>query len=282
MALISVIIPTYNRAKLLPRAIESVIRQTFKEWELIIVDDGSNDDTNEVVDQFLSDRRVKYIYQENKGVSAARNHGAQYASGKYLCFLDSDDWVKREWLADFFQCTKEGYAVKVIITGYIKFQSDDIQYKKLPREKKYNTTLPGSFLIFRKLFNQLGGYDTKLRYAENTELFFRVNKACPTIQYLQKANLIYNQSTDGGSRNLDAKIESIDYILTKHGEALSNHVRFLYFQILGVGLVKNGIPKKGINYLIKAFGCKPWNMKTLARIIIAYIPSLRKRIYFGD
>lgn len=87
----SIIIPTYNRAALLQKAISSVIQQTFTNWELIIVDDGSTDNTKECVISF-TDNRIKYIYQSNQERSVARNNGISHSNGEYICFLDSDDY----------------------------------------------------------------------------------------------------------------------------------------------------------------------------------------------
>lgn len=91
MPYFSVILPTYNRAHLLSKAIESVLAQTFTDWELLIVDDGSTDTTKELVTAF-ADERIRYIYQENQERSAARNNGIKQARGAYICFLDSDDY----------------------------------------------------------------------------------------------------------------------------------------------------------------------------------------------
>ena len=88
--LISVIIPTYNRAHLIKRSAQSVLNQTYKNLELIIVDDGSTDNTKEVIDS-LNDERIVYVKQENHGVSSARNTGINVANGKYIAFQDSDD-----------------------------------------------------------------------------------------------------------------------------------------------------------------------------------------------
>ena len=95
----SIIIPTDNRAAFLPKAIESVLAQTYADWELIIVDDGSTDNTREVVSQY-KDERVTYIYQENAERSAARNNGIVHAKGEYVCFLDSDDYYLENFLND--------------------------------------------------------------------------------------------------------------------------------------------------------------------------------------
>lgn len=87
----SVIIPTYNRAALIGKAIESVLQQTFKNWELLIIDDGSTDNTKQIVAQ-SNDPRIKYIYQQNAERCAARNNGIQHSSAPYITFLDSDDY----------------------------------------------------------------------------------------------------------------------------------------------------------------------------------------------
>lgn len=89
---ISVVIPAYNAARYLTDSISSVITQTFSNWELIIIDDGSTDNTPEVVKGFLANKRIRLIRQENKGVSAARNAGIKTATGKYIAFLDADDF----------------------------------------------------------------------------------------------------------------------------------------------------------------------------------------------
>lgn len=105
----SVIIPTYNRAHLISRAIESVLGQTFKDWELIVIDDGSTDDTQAKVLGF-QDQRLRYVWQENAERSAARNHGIRLAKGKYVCFQDSDDWYRPNHLAVHFDAiSKNGF-----------------------------------------------------------------------------------------------------------------------------------------------------------------------------
>src|SRR4030065_2324353 len=98
MSQVSVIIPTYNRANFLKKAIKSVLHQTFKDFELIVVDDGSSDNTKEIVSRFIKDgAKIKYIYQKNSGgTSNPRNVGIAHASGYYLAFLDSDD----QWLPE--------------------------------------------------------------------------------------------------------------------------------------------------------------------------------------
>ena len=111
MSFFSIIIPTYNRAHIIRNAIEAVQLQTFTDFELIISDDGSTDNTEEIVLPLLKDSRIKYIKQINKGVCAARNFGAQDAKGKYLVFLDSDDTINDNWLYDFHNLAQKNFDI---------------------------------------------------------------------------------------------------------------------------------------------------------------------------
>jgi len=97
MGKVSVIIPIYNRLQYLPAAIGSVLNQTYQDFEIIVVDDGSTEDVKGKISEYIKQnpsKKIKYFYQENKGVSAARNRGIKEATGEYIAFLDSDDiWV---------------------------------------------------------------------------------------------------------------------------------------------------------------------------------------------
>jgi glycosyltransferase involved in cell wall biosynthesis len=87
MVTFSIVIPTYNRAHLIGRTIDSVIAQTYGHWELLIIDDGSTDDTRNVVAPYTSDKRIKYIFQQNAKESAARNHGMRLAESDFVCLI---------------------------------------------------------------------------------------------------------------------------------------------------------------------------------------------------
>src|SRR6516225_5774559 len=99
---VSIVLPTYNRARFLPQALESIRAQTWTDWELIIVDDGSCDDTAAVVRRLAAetDRPVRYVWQENGGPAAARNAGLDLARGTYVAFFDSDDYWLPHHLED--------------------------------------------------------------------------------------------------------------------------------------------------------------------------------------
>jgi glycosyltransferase involved in cell wall biosynthesis len=101
VAFFSIVMPTYNRAHLLPTTIQSIIGQTFDSWELIVVDDGSTDNTREVIDQ-VPDNRIRYTWQAHAERSAARNTGLEVATGEFICFVDSDDVWHPDHLAHIY------------------------------------------------------------------------------------------------------------------------------------------------------------------------------------
>lgn len=99
----SVIIPTYNRQDFISKAIDSVVQQSFQDWELIIVDDGSTDETSSVLKNYSEDERIRVFFQKNKGRSFARNKGIKESKGDFICFLDSDDYYFPNHLDSFYK-----------------------------------------------------------------------------------------------------------------------------------------------------------------------------------
>lgn len=280
MPLISVIIPSYNRRNSISVAIESVLKQSFADWELIIVDDGSEDGTGEVVENFLMDTRIKYFRQENKGVSAARNKGVCISSGKYLTFLDSDDKVTNDWLLDFFKAISTSENVALVQGGLIIVSLTQKKTINSPAKKdKYNVPIPGTFLLKKTLFEEIGMFDERLNYAENTELFFRVEQKNIKSVIIETTNLIYNDSLSGGSKNLKNMIDSTKIILEKHDLYLSRNVKHLYEQIVGVNYLRFGNYPLASRHLWRAFILKPFNLKTLLRFMISKNPVLAKKVY---
>ena len=115
---VSIIVPVYNVEKYLSKCLDSLMRQTYKNIELILVDDGSNDGSNQICSRYAeNDSRIKLIVQENKGVSSARNTGLNIASGEYIIFVDSDDWVESEYVEFLVEKIRESKA-DLVVCGY--------------------------------------------------------------------------------------------------------------------------------------------------------------------
>jgi glycosyltransferase involved in cell wall biosynthesis len=130
----SIVIPAYNRAELLKETIASVRAQTFNDWEIIVVDDGSTDHTQQVItSQSVEDSRIRYVYQQNAERSAARNNGMRNAKGTYICFLDSDDRYALEYLSTLHAfIAKNGTPVALIISKFCIWDGQNLHPAEVP------------------------------------------------------------------------------------------------------------------------------------------------------
>lgn len=129
---ISVIVPVYNSGKYLKRCIESILAQSFKDFELILVDDGSTDSSSEICDEYQSKyNRIKVYHQKNQGVSSARNRGIKNANGNWITFIDSDDYVNERLLDTLFESQKK-YCCEFVLTGQKKINGRDCQKREYP------------------------------------------------------------------------------------------------------------------------------------------------------
>jgi glycosyltransferase involved in cell wall biosynthesis len=187
---VSVVIATYNMARFLPEAIESILRQSFQDIEVIVVDDGSTDNTREVVAQFGS--RVKYVWQENAGPSAACNRGDDIARGEYQLRLDADDVLMEGALEKMVSVMDDAPQVGFCY-GQVRYMDEDGKELHLPRqwpERSGSMTAQqvilellnlrfifGSATLFRRAcFREVGRFDESLDYGEDTELYARMAK----------------------------------------------------------------------------------------------------------
>lgn len=272
--LFSVIIPSYNRAHILPQAINSVLNQTYPNWELFIVDDGSTDNTSNVVCDF-NDTRINYLKKENGGVCSARNFGVGYSKGDYVVFLDSDDFVSKDWLQHFYEKIDININPDIICSGLerVNLKTNESVFVKPSDHGKgaigWAVVIPGSFAVKKSFLIEIGTFDEKITYGENTELFIRFRDKKPILSYTNCFDLKYYPSEDGGSKNLMNMIASNKIILEKHDAILSTTTKFLFNQIIGVNYLKLGNKKEASKYFIKAIKYKPFHFKTYLRLIIS-------------
>lgn len=127
---LSIIIPVYNKSRYLRECLESVVSQTIKEIEIIIIDDGSTDNSAEICRQFLTDSRVKYIYQSNAGPAAARQKGIDNSHGEYIGFVDADDWIENDMYLRMYQTACDENADIVLCGMYKDTNRKTIEYIK--------------------------------------------------------------------------------------------------------------------------------------------------------
>jgi glycosyltransferase involved in cell wall biosynthesis len=274
---ISIITPFFNAEKTIRTTIQTVIDQSFLDWELVLVDDGSTDDSVKCVQEFMKNSKIRLIQQSNLGVSAARNLGVIHSNGDYLVFLDADDLLSKTHLEDF---NREGIQAPDLVTCEIKIFLKGVEKEKTRgNNSTFRSMIPGSWMIKKEIFERLGGFDERLKFAENTEFFFRFDLEERKRIHILKENLCYFQSESGGSKNLQNMIDSILIILEKHDQILTAHVKYLYHQIVGVNQMRFQRFNHARFHLRKAYYLKPFQLKTLARLILSYLPILSKQIY---
>ena len=198
---VSVIIPTFNREDLLPRAISSVLGQSFKDFELIIVDDASTDNTKEIVSTYKDERIIYTRHESNRGQNAALNTGLSIAKGQYVSFLDSDD----EWLLSFlskllfhmedggFDCVYceakwgdgRGIVKSFVIEGDI--------YQKALKQGYVSHMI--TILVKREAVTAVGGFDTQFTVCQDDDLCLRLSKICKFGLIKEQLAIVHNDAT---------------------------------------------------------------------------------------
>lgn len=186
MSKVSVIIPTYNYAHYIEEAIDSVLAQTYKDYEIIVVDDGSTDNTKEVVSKYGP--KIKYIYQENQGLSAARNTGIKNSNGEYIAILDSDDlWLpwKIEKQMKLFEANSgvglvysDGFAFgeEGVFDDFLFEENMNFYRGRVFDKLLLNNFIPcPSALVKRDCFNKVGLFDTSLDACEDWDMWLRIS-----------------------------------------------------------------------------------------------------------
>ncbi|MGB3647067.1 MAG: glycosyltransferase [Desulfobulbales bacterium] len=264
---VSIIIPTYNRAYCLQKAIDSVLSQTYPYFELIVVDDGSKDNTANLVENYNSD--IVFIRQENKGPAAARNRGVQAARYELLAFLDSDDWFVENKLEVQVRALQEKPAYLISHTQEIWYRNGSILNQKTRHRKNSGDIFSQSLelcavgmstvLMYRKIFERFGLFDEEFPCCEDYELWLRVSAEQDFLLVDQPLTLkdggrndqlssLYRQGMD------KFRIQAIMKILVSGRlNAAQKEVAIAELQrkctIYGTGCIKHGRVDEGRYYL---------------------------------
>ncbi|MCL7945676.1 glycosyltransferase [Marinobacter sp. ATCH36] len=234
MAVVSVVTPTYNRARFLPDAVASVLAQTYADLELIVLDDGSVDDTREVLEPFLADRRVRYFYQENQGQSHARNHALEQATGDFIAFLDSDDLWTPDKLKKQLAVLNANPDVDIVHGDEAMIDEQGV-VSSLENMKRYsgwitrylladNGVSISTALVRRRCFDEMGGFDTSVGVADDYELWLRFS-ARYRFHYepgiVASYRVMEYQISSDKHRRFAANERIINTFLARYGEVLS-------------------------------------------------------------
>lgn len=276
----SVVIPTYNRAALLPRAIDSVLAQTFDDFELVIVDDASSDNTKEVVCAY-NDPRIVYVRMERNGGNAAvRNLGVRSARSQYITFLDDDD----EYLPDFLKVTFETFNsappnVGFVWSGFCVVKdtpNGEITLKTtLPNRPNYATT-ELAYLAFlrstpvstsrgvtirKSCIEEAGMFDEKLRSAVDRDFFLRLVQVTDFLTNEKVLVKLHRHEHGNVNQASVTRIEGYKHIMQKHIEVLTRYPDLLALQYRRIAAMYFRIGDKvsARSYILKAVRKWPYS-----------------------
>lgn len=278
MQKISVIIPTYNYAKFIANAVESVLAQTYPIFEIIVVDDGSTDNTEEVIKQFGD--QVKYIKQKNGGVCEARNTGVKKSTGDFIAFLDADDkWMPTKienQIAKFDEdeqiglvhCgmrefdTASGETLRLHIEGEEGWVADDL----LLFEKPVVIGCGGSILVSRKAFEAVSGFDINLKVGEDWDFCYRLAREFK-VGFVRKILVDYRHHGNNSHLNIEEMERSVKLFQKKAFDTNDEHILQLrrrsygnFYKILAGSYFTDGNYPRFIKYSLKSLWMMPKNI----------------------
>lgn len=294
MPKISVIIPAYNRADILPRTINSVLNQTFKDFELIVIDDGSKDSTRQVVEEIAKrDSRVKYIWQENSGGAARpKNKAFRFCQGEFIAYLDHDDeWFpeKLQKQYDFFQNSSKKNLGLVSCNVLIVNQSNNTT--GIHKMRNYNSIkdllLEGgnyafsnsSIMIPRKVVEIVGDRDESLKLFEDQDIFIRIAEAGYVFDFVDDVLIKYYIDDSNLSKDFKRAAPDYERFVNKHIALLRKYRKILsiHYRHLGTMNFLAGNTVKAYKFFLKSITIYP----SIRNIITALCSFLGRKIYLA-
>lgn len=222
--LISIVTPTYNRANFLPEAIESVLSQDYENYELLIIDDGSTDNSKDVIEKYMDSKKIRYLYQSNSGQSVARNRGIEEANGDFICFLDSDN----RWLPGKLSASVEAFERNPeadIVYGdvvLINEQGHEFSRKNMKRYSgkitthllKDNCVSMNTTMSKTNSIRAVGGFSGQVKVADDYDLWLRLS-AEYTYKYIPKLMADYRVMTNQISSDKKRRFSSNEEIIRR-------------------------------------------------------------------
>lgn len=284
MPTVSIVIPTYNRAHLIERAVRSVIYQTYQDFEIIIVDDGSDDDTEKEIKK-LSDSRLRYIrHDTNKGAAAARNTGIKASRGKYIAFQDSDDvWVEDKMEKQMKAFETAPPEVGVIYTGSWRMKHMKKIYTPPPLIKQkdgdiHHLLLRKSFVstptavVKRACFDAVGMFDEELPRFQDWDLFLRISRHYH-FKCIDEPLVIKYPQPDSITADSSKIIPAWEIIFKKHFADVAKDRDLLAYQHMRIGyaFASNGDLKQGRKYFAKAVAINPFSIEVVSNFAVSLL-----------
>ena len=266
--MISVIVPMYNARDTIERCLLSIINQSYQDLEIIVIDDGSTDEGRNIVDGFAKkDRRIKYIWQDNHGVSSARNHGLDTCTGEFICFVDSDDAIMEDYISSLYNSIRENQS-DVAMCGYCEVTEE----KKIDHllteedERSLQGLIKKDLYILRhfmctpwmKIFRRDMIRKFHLRFREDMALAedqyfnFQYYELCHTVSFVNQPNYIYYHNSFGlsGAVSLHCfnnELENLSYEIMfmegqqieKRGQMIADYICYLVRRYIFIPDEKN-------------------------------------------
>ena len=272
---VSIGLPTYNRAHLLSRAIESVLAQSFTDFELIVVDDGSTDNTEELVKSF-QDGRIRYLkHENNRGLMASRNTALRESHGKYLAFQDSDDWWRPDFLKENIHLLED--APQSVGGVYARIEKQYFDGKKYFFPDMDNVSVEGNlletflgggylvtlqaFVMRKSCLEKVGIFDEQFRVFGDAEFIIRF-AGYYEFRFNPHVRASLEVQKDSISRDKKGRLESRELLYQKHKTSFEKfpaaHAKYL--ADLAVSLAKNGEKEKARLYAKSAVTIRPWRI----------------------
>ena len=250
----SVIIPLYNKAPYIAKAIESVLGQTFRDFEVIVIDDGSTDQSLEVAKTF-ENKSITIISQPNSGVSTARNNGVKLAKHPYICFLDADDWwhptfleEMKRLITDFPDAGIYGSGYYIVKNGKERiapigvpqgFERGIIDYCEVYAKTLCMPLTSISVVIPKHIFDEEKGFKSQLKFGEDFDLWIRIALKHKVI-LVNKPLAYYNQDVDVNNRAIGSRFYKPEehMLFSNYGDFMHNEgFRFLFERLALYGLL---------------------------------------------
>lgn len=250
----SVIIPLYNKAPYVAKAIESVLGQTYRDFEVIVIDDGSTDQSLEVAKTF-ENKSITIISQPNSGVSTARNNGVKIAKYPYICFLDADDWwhptfleEMKRLITDFPDAGIYGSGYYIVKNGQERiapigvpqgFEQGIIDYCEVYAKTLCMPLWTGAVIVPKYIFDEEGGFKSQLKLGEDFDLWIRIVLKHKAI-LVNKPLAYYNQDVDVNNRAIGSRFYKPEehMLFSNYGDFMHNEgFRFLFERLALYGLL---------------------------------------------